>query len=158
MSSWLPTVNQSTGIEDSSLLGCDAVSQRSFWWLVIGHGGGTVENGRLCCGLCTASHLKRLESAAVPLWEHQTSHWDSTLPTTDSYAPPVSDPFPTCNMQPSKMLSSVLFWNFTQYRMVVCYQNFGTTCQSHLQGSSSLKCEIKSCLSCQTYPTRLPSQ
>jgi len=32
---------------------------------------------------------------------------------------------------------SALFREFTQRRMVVCYRHYGTTCCSHLHGSSS---------------------
>jgi hypothetical protein len=34
-------------------------------------------------------------------------------------------------------LRSVLFWDFTQRRIVFPYQRFGATYRSHLQGSSS---------------------
>jgi hypothetical protein len=32
---------------------------------------------------------------------------------------------------------SVLFWDFTQRRMIVAYRRFGTICQSQIQESSS---------------------
>jgi len=34
-------------------------------------------------------------------------------------------------------MRSSLFWNFTQRRMVVHYQSYGTTYRSHIQGSCS---------------------
>jgi hypothetical protein len=37
-------------------------------------------------------------------------------------------------------MRSVLFWDSTQFRMVVSYRRFGKTYRSHLQGSSSISC------------------
>ena len=39
---------------------------------------------------------------------------------------------------PSYVMSSVLFWNITQRRVVTPYRRFGTTYLSHLQGSRRL--------------------
>ena len=38
-----------------------------------------------------------------------------------------------------------LFWDFTERMLVVLYRRFGTTCTSHLQGSSSPEIFPRSC-------------
>ena len=48
-------------------------------------------------------------------------------------------------------MRSAVFWYFTQRRVVVSGRRFGTTYQSHLQGSSSSKRLLDPC-TCATYP------
>ena len=43
----------------------------------------------------------------------------------------------TCNILLEFLMWTALFWDFTQHRLAVCYQHFGTSYESHLQGWSS---------------------
>jgi hypothetical protein len=67
-------------------------------------------------------------------------HTPATLPPEEES--PVHFEWEAVGVCQQDITISALFWDFTQRRMVVPYQHFRTTYQSHLQGTDRLSRNI----------------